>query len=77
MSKVKIYKIEGQIRKPHFKSRFSKELRAVNPKDAIEKVYAELGGQHGIKRVHLRIDAIKELRLEEVEDPVIRALSEG
>jgi large subunit ribosomal protein LX len=74
---VKIYKIEGQIRKPHIKSRFSKELRAVNPEEAIEKVYAELGGQHGIKRVHLRIDAVRELGLDEVEDPVIRTLSEG
>jgi large subunit ribosomal protein LX len=74
---VKIYKVEGQIRKPNYTSRFSKELRAVNPEEAIEKVYAELGGQHGIKRVHLRIDAVEELRLDEVEDPIIRALSEG
>jgi len=73
---VKIFKIEGQIRKPHFTSSFSKELRAVNPDEAVEKVCAELGGQHGIKRVHLRIDAVKELTLEEVEDPVIRTLSE-
>lgn len=74
---VKIYKVGGQIHKPNYTSRFSKELRAVNPEDAIEKVYAELGGQHGIRRVHLRIDAVEELRLDEVEDPIIRALSEG
>ncbi len=77
MVKVKIFKVEGQIRKWNYKSRFSKEIRAVKPEDAIEKVYAELGGQHGIMRVHLRIDAVKELRLEEVEDPIIRMLSEG
>ena len=74
---VKIYKVEGQICKPNYTSRFSKELRAVNPEEAIEKMYAELGGQHGIKRVHLRIDAVEELRLDEVEDPIIRVLSEG
>ena len=75
MAEVKIFKVKGEILKPGYKTSFSKEIRAVRPEDAIEKIYSELGGQHRIKRVHLMILSVEEMSLEEVENPLVKSLS--
>jgi large subunit ribosomal protein LX len=77
MSDVKIYRITGEIRSPHYQTKFSKDMRALRPEDVIEKVYVDIGSQHRVKRIHIKITSITEISVEETEDPVIRALSEG
>ena len=77
MVEVKIFRVEGKILSPNYKTAFSKDVRALKPEDAVEKVYVELGSQHRVKRVHMKVTSIEEITVEETEDPIIRALSEG
>jgi len=75
MCEVKVYRVMGRILKPKFRTRFSKEVRAVKPEDAVEEVYKLLGSKHRVKRFHIRIEEVREISPEEAEDPVIRRLS--
>lgn len=79
MVNVKIYRISGRMLISHDRlptwQEFSIEVRAVKPEDAVEKVLSELGSRHKLKRRHIRIEEIKEISLEEVENPQIRALA--
>jgi large subunit ribosomal protein LX len=72
---VKIFRVKGRILKPGYKTVFSKDVRALKPEDAVEKVYTLLGGQHHVKRFYLKIDSVKEILYEDTSDPIIRALS--
>ena len=74
---VKIFRIEGVIFKPNNAMFFSKEIRAVKREEALEKVYADLGSQHRVKRVHVKVASIKEIFLDEAVNPVVRELSGG
>lgn len=73
---VKIFRVEGVIIKPNSTMPFSKEVRALKMEDAVEKVYADLGSQHRVKRVHVKIASVNEISLEEIKDTLIRELSE-
>ncbi len=68
-SEVKIYRIEGVMLISHDKyptwQRFVKEVRALNEKQAIEKVYSILGSNHKLKRHHIKIEKISEITPEE------------
>ena len=75
MCEVKVYRVMGRILKPNFRTKFSKEVRAVKPEDAVEEVYKLLGSKHRVKRFHIRIEEVREISPEEAEDPIIRRLS--
>ena len=77
MSEVKIFRVKGEILKPNYKMKFSKDIRASKPEDAVEKVYTEFGGQHKVKRFHMKVTSVEEIKLEDVKNTIIRALSEG
>ena len=77
---VKIYKVEGYMlishdRNPRWQV-FRKEILALKPEHALEKVYSELGSRHKLRRKHIRITRIKEISLEEASDPAVIALYE-
>lgn len=74
---VKVFRVEGAITKPNYSISFSKDVRALKVEDAIERVSADFGSQHRVKRVHLKISSVNEISSEESRDPVIRELSEG
>lgn len=74
--RVKIFRVEGTIHSPSYQTNFLKDVRAVKPEDAIEKIYMELGSQHRVKRIHLKVLSIKEISVDETEDSVIKALDE-
>ncbi len=69
-SEVKIYRVEGKMLISHSKypawQKFVKEVRALNEKHAIEKVYSLLGSAHKLKRYHIKIEKVSEISLEEV-----------
>lgn len=65
MSEVKVYRVIGRITKPNFKTIFRKEIRALKPEQAIEEVYKILGSKHRVKRFHIKISSIEEIREEE------------
>ena len=73
---VKIFRVEGIVAKKNRTIPFSKEIRALKSEDAIEKVYADFGGQHRVKRVHVKITSVNEISLENIRDNTIRELSE-
>jgi len=68
-SEVKIYRVEGVMLISHEKyptwQKFTKEVRAVNEKQALEKVYSILGSNHKLKRYHIRVKRIYEISPEE------------
>lgn len=77
MSEVKIFRITGKINKPNWKTNFRKEVRALKPEDAVEKIYKELGSKHRAKRFQIKILKVEEISLEEVTSPTIKKLAVG
>ena len=75
LSEVKIFRVEGEINKSDYSSKFKKEIRALKIEDALEKVNAEIGSQHRTKRIHIKILSVQEVKPEETEDSVVRELS--
>jgi large subunit ribosomal protein LX len=67
----------GEIRKPNLKTTFRKEVVAVKPEHAVEKVYAELGSKHRVKRVHIKIVSVEEVPPQEIENPLLKKLVTG
>jgi large subunit ribosomal protein LX len=77
MSEVKVFRVTGKIAKPNLKTTFKKEVRAVKPEDAKEKIYMELGSKHRAKRFQIKILKIEEVPPEEIESPLIKKLTVG
>ena len=75
MSEVKIFRVKGVLVKPNQKTPFVKELRSTTSEDALERVYADFGSQHRVKRFHVKIDSIEEIKPEEASNPVVRQMS--
>jgi large subunit ribosomal protein LX len=77
MSKLKVFRITGEINKPNLKTPFKKEVLAVKPEHAVEKVYAELGSKHRVKRFHIKIVAVEEIPPQEIENPLLKKIVLG
>jgi large subunit ribosomal protein LX len=77
LSEVKIFRVKGEIRKPGFRTAFTREVRAIKQEDAVETIYAEIGSQHKAKRFQVKILEIKEIKPEEVTSQLIRKLTWG
>ncbi len=77
MSEVKIFRVKGEISKPDYKMKFSKDVRALKPEDAIEKAFTDIGGQHKVKRFYMKVTSVEEIKKDEVKDQIVKALSEG
>jgi len=74
---LKVFKVTGKILKPNLKTSFRKEIVAEKAEHALEKVYAELGSKHRVKRVHIKILSVEEVPSQEIEDPLIKKLIIG
>ncbi|MET1102339.1 MAG: 50S ribosomal protein L18Ae [Pyrodictiaceae archaeon] len=76
---VKVYRIEGRMLISHDSLptwwKFSKEVRALKPEHAIEKVLSELGSNHKLKRYHIVIERITEIRPEEARSRYVQVLT--
>jgi len=77
MSEVKVFRVIGKIRKPNFQTEFQKEVRALKPEDAVEKVYMELGSKHRVKRFQMTISQVEEIGPEEIEDILVKKMTPG
>ncbi|MFB0514683.1 MAG: 50S ribosomal protein L18Ae [Candidatus Bathyarchaeia archaeon] len=77
MSEVKVFRITGKIDKPNWKTNFRKEVRALKPEDAVEKIYKEIGSKHRAKRFQIKILEVKEIPPEDVTNPIIKKLAAG
>jgi len=77
MSEVKVFRVIGKIRKPNFQTEFQKEVRALKPEDAVEKVYMLLGSKHRVKRFQMTISQVEEIGPEEIEDVLVKKMTSG
>ena len=77
MSEVKVFRVIGKIRKPNFQTEFRKEVRALKPEDAVEKVYMLLGSKHRVKRFQMKISKVEEIGPEEIEDVLVKKMTPG
>lgn len=75
MTEVRVFRVTGKIMKPNLKTTFQREVRAIKPEDAKEKIFAELGSRHRAKRFQIKISSVQEISLEEIENPLIRKLT--
>lgn len=72
-----MFRVTGEIAKPNLKTTFKKEVRALKPENAREKIYMELGSKHRAKRFQIKILKIEEVPQEEIESPLLRKLTLG
>jgi len=77
MSEVKIFRVVGKITKPNFQTDFRKEIRALKPEQAVEKIYREIGSKHRVKRFQIKILKVEEISAEDATDPTVRKLALG
>ena len=74
---MKVFKVTGEILKPNLKTPFGKEIVAEKPEHAVEKVYAEIGSKHRVKRHHIKIVNVEEVPPEKIENPLLKKLITG
>jgi large subunit ribosomal protein LX len=77
MSEVKVFRVIGKIRKPNFQTDFQKEVRALKPEDAVEKIFMLLGSKHRVKRFQIKISNIEEITPDEIENIIVKKLTQG
>jgi large subunit ribosomal protein LX len=77
MKKLKVFRVTGEIRKPNLKTTFKKEIVALKAEHAVEKIYAEIGSKHRVKRFHIKITSVEEVPAEEIENPLLKKLVTG
>ena len=74
---MKVFRVTGKINKPKLKTAFAKEVVVDKPEHAVEKVYAEIGSKHRVKRVHIKILNVEEVPLDEIENPILKKIITG
>lgn len=77
MSEVKVFRVVGRITKPNFQTDFKKEIRALKPEQAVERVYQEIGSKHRVKRFQIKILKVDEISAEEITDITVKKLALG
>jgi large subunit ribosomal protein LX len=74
---MKAFKVTGEINKPELKTPFAREVIADKSEHAVEKIYADIGSRHRVRRCHIKIISTKELNADEIEDPVVKKVVTG
>jgi large subunit ribosomal protein LX len=63
---VRIYRVIGHMRIGAQWRKFTIEVPATKPSEAIEKAYSDLGSRHRLERGLIRIEEVKEISKDEV-----------
>ena len=74
---MKVFRVTGEIYKPNLNTPFVRELLADKPEHAEEKVYAEIGSRHRVKRCHMKVTSVKEVSPEDIANPILKKLVAG
>jgi len=78
MSDVKTYRVTGRMLISHDHiprwQKFTVEVRALRPEHAAEKVYSTLGSRHKLRRKHIRILSVEEIRPEEAKSRYVQQI---
>ncbi len=77
---VKVYRVTGlALFSPDKLRRWQKfviEVRAVKEKDAVEKIFSELGSRHKLKRSHIKVLSVKEIEVSEARNKLVREIED-
>ena len=71
---MKAFKVTGEISKPKLNTPFVKEVLADKSEHAVEKVYAEIGSKHRVKRCHIKITEVQEVSADQIENPILKKM---
>jgi len=74
---MKAYKVTGHIKKPRLSTPFVRELVADKSEHAVEKVYAEIGSRHRVKRYQIKIISSEEISVDQIENPILKKIVSG
>jgi len=73
---MKVYRIKGKFLMGKIWQPFSKEFIGENEEEAKERMYSIIGSRHRVKRRMIKVEEIKEINRDEIEDPVIKYMVE-
>ncbi len=71
---MKVFRVTGEIRKPNLRTPFVKEVVASKPEHAVERVYAEIGSKHRVKRYYMRVSNVEEISPDKIENPILKKI---
>jgi len=71
---MKIFRVTGKIYKPNLTTDFVREMMADKPEHAEERVYAEIGSRHRVKRCHMKVLTVEEVPVEEIQNPILKKI---
>ena len=71
---MKVFRVTGKIYKPNLKTDFVRELIADKPEHAEEKIYAEIGSRHRVKRCHMKVTSVEEVSAEDIQNPILKKM---
>ena len=74
---MKAYKVTGTINKPRLSTGFVRELLADKSEHAVERVYAEIGSRHRVKRHHIKIISSEEISGDQIQNPILKKIIAG
>ena len=74
---MKAFRVTGVINKPGLSTPFVRELVADKSEHAVEKVYAEIGSRHRVKRCHIKINSVEEITAEQIDNPILKKIVTG
>jgi large subunit ribosomal protein LX len=69
---MKVFRVTGEINKPNLSTPFAKEILAEKSEHAIEKVYAEIGSRHRVKRFQIKIESTTEVPVDKIENEILK-----
>ena len=71
---MKTFKVTGTINKPRLSTSFVRELLAEKSEHAVEKVYAEIGSRHRVRRYHIKIISSEEISVDQIKNPILKKI---
>lgn len=74
---MKAFRIEGEFLMGDKWQKFRKEIASVDEGTAVECLVSDMGGRHRTKRKNIRIGTVTKLKLDEIEDPLVKDEVEG
>jgi large subunit ribosomal protein LX len=77
MNNLKVFKVTGEIYKPNLNTPFVRELLADKAEHAEERVYAEIGSRHRVKRCHMKVTSVEEVSPDDIQNPILKKLVTG
>ena len=71
---MKVFRVTGQICKPNLNTPFIKEVIADKAEHAVESAFAEIGSKHRVKRFHMKIGSVEEIKPQDIENPILKKM---